>query len=139
MRAVGQLFFVRQKKTALRQCLQDLLKFDQIVIGIEDEEGIDRKLGMSGRCFMDFDLIFEFFVFAKHFLVVLQVQRQAGTLYPGNGRTAIPVLTETKIAIARIEDIEIVGLFLMDRKMKDLVIEVKRLCDVADRQKDDGT
>ena len=41
----------------------DLLKFDQVVIGVEEEKGIDRKAWMHGRSFIYFGLVFEFLIF----------------------------------------------------------------------------
>ena len=49
----------------------------------------------------------------------------------------IRILAETEIAIARIEDIQRIALFLKDGETKDLVVEVIGLLNITYRQEDD--
>lgn len=116
----------------------DLLEFDQIAVGILNKEGVDRKLRMKGRFFINSAGILEFFVLAQDLFVIIEIQRKTDAFWTGQRFSSILVFAKAEVTVAGIKDVEGIALFLMDRQLQDLVIEMIRLLNVADRQKDDG-
>jgi len=116
----------------------DLLEFDQIAVGILNKEGVDRKLRMKGRFFINIAGILEFFVLAQDLFVIIEIQRKTDAFWTGQRFSSILVFAKAEVAIAGIKNVKGIALFLMDRQLQDLVIEMIRLLNVADRQKDDG-
>ena len=82
--------------------------------------------------------ILELFVLAQDLFVIIEIQRKTDAFWTGQRFSSILVFAKAEVTVAGIKDVEGIALFLMDRQLQDLVIEMIRLLNVADRQKDDG-
>ena len=95
----------------------DLLKFDQIVVGILNKEGVDRKLRMKGRFFINSAGILELFVLAQDLFVIIEIQRKTDAFWTGQRFSSILVFAKAEVTVAGIKDVEGIALFLMDRQL----------------------